>query len=125
MAGIERVSLDPIAPVLPKRDRPGLLGVPGCKGSLGAPHDEERTGDPTTSGTIRCFVFVVDTGSSPVFLTDGVCTQRISKSLHIGRTNLRGKHRRGRSPFRKRMIDNGVRNRRQNPFRKRLRLRKQ
>ncbi len=77
-----------------------------------------------TSGMILSFMFVVDTGSGPVFLADGVRMEGISNSIHIGRANLRGKHGCGRSPFCKRVVDDGVASRCQNPLRKRLRLRK-
>ena len=54
-----------------------------------------------------------------------MCASRIAQSLDICRSHVRGKHARGRTPSAERVVDDGVRCRRQDAFRKRFRLSKQ
>ena len=102
-----------------------FVDVPGTKRPLGAPQGKKRTGYPTAAGTIRLVMLAVDGRGGSILLTDGMCVSRISKSLHIGRTDLRREHSRGRAPSPERIIDNGVRSRRQDAFRKWFRLSEQ
>ena len=88
VSGVKGASNNIIAPSSPKRDGSAFLSVPSSKRSLSTPQDEKRTDDPTPAGTIRLVMFTIDSGGGSILLTDGVCVVRISKSLHIGSTDL-------------------------------------
>src|SRR3989449_7711059 len=89
VAGLERASLNIVAPGLPKRDGSRFLDVPSIKPPSRAPQGQERADDPTPAGTIRLVMLAVDGGGGSILLTDRMCVSGISKSLNIGRTNLR------------------------------------
>src|SRR5437879_441221 len=125
VAGLERESLNIVAPGLPKRDGSRFLDVPSIKRPSRAPQGQERADDPTPAGTIRLVMLAVDGGGGSILLTDRMCVSGISKSLSIGRTNLRREHSRGRAPSPERIIDDGFRGRRQDAFWKWLSLSEQ
>jgi hypothetical protein len=118
VAGIERASLNILAPRLPERDRSRFLDVASTERPLGAPQEEERTSYPMPGGTIRLVMLAIDGRGGSILLTDSMCVSRISKSLYISGTDLRREHSRGGAPSHERVIDNGVSRRRQDAFRK-------
>jgi hypothetical protein len=67
-------------------------------------------------------MLAVDGRGGSILLTDSMRVARISKSMYIGRTDLRGEHSRGRAPFPECIVDDGFRNRGQDALGKRLRL---
>src|SRR5215218_45861 len=92
VAGVDPMSLNNIAPGLPKRDRSGLRDIPSIERPLRPPHCQERTHDPTTARAIRLVMLAVDRCGGAVLLADGMGVVGISKRLHIGCTNLRREH---------------------------------
>jgi hypothetical protein len=108
VSGVERVSLNRvIAPRLPNRDRSRLLDVPGSHRSLGAPEYEDRARYSAPAHPIRLVMLAVEGRSRSIFFADGMSVGRLSKSLHIGRTDFRRKHGRRRAPSREGIINNG------------------
>jgi len=98
MAGIEWVASNIVTPRSPKRDWSGRLGIPGTKRPLSTPERQERAGYAPPGRTVRLIVLGVESCGSSIFLTNSVCVGGIAKSLDIGRTHLRRKHREDGKP---------------------------
>jgi hypothetical protein len=67
-------------------------------------------------------MLAIDGRGGSILLTDGVCVAGISKSPHIGGSDLRREHSRGRTPSAECIVDDGFRGSRQDALGKRLRL---
>jgi hypothetical protein len=122
VTGTEGISLNLISPVLPERDRPPFLDVPSIKRSLSAPQSEEATDYSAPAHAIRFVMFAVDGRGGPILLADSMSMSWIAKRLHIGRSDLRREHSRGRTPFAEGTVDDGFRGGHENPLGKRFGL---
>jgi hypothetical protein len=69
-------------------------------------------------------MLAIERRGGSILLTDRMDLRGIPKSLDIGRTHLRRKYSRGRTPSSERIVDDGFRCRCQDAFRKWLRLSK-
>jgi hypothetical protein len=65
-------------------------------------------------------MLAIDGRGGSILLTDGVCVRRISKRVHIGDTDLRKEHSRGRTPSAECIVDDGFGDRRQDALGNRL-----
>jgi hypothetical protein len=122
VAGFERVPSNIVAPRSPERDWSPRLDIPGVECPSSAPECQEGAGEAPPAPGVRLVMLAIKGCGRSIFLTDRMGVGGIPKSLDIGCAHLRRKHGRGRAPAPERIVDDGVRCRRQDALRKRCRL---